>query len=75
MEEIIVSRVGGLRQMEAPAGYYLTQSDASAEERIFVRKRIMVSDGDGESWRLADQAEKEAWEAALQEMEWERING
>lgn len=74
MEEIIVSRVGGLRQMEAPEGYYLTQADETEENRVYVRKRIILSEEDASAWRLADEAENEAWEATQQELEWMRMN-
>lgn len=62
MEEIIISQVGELRQMEAPKGYYLTQADETEENRIYVGKRIMLSEEDVTLWRLADEAERIAWQ-------------
>lgn len=74
MEEIIILQVGDLRQMEAPEGYWLTQADELEENRVYVRKRIILSEEDVLAWRLSDGAEKEAWEAAQIELEWKRMN-
>lgn len=74
MEEIIFSQAGALRQMEAPEGYWLTQNDDVGENRVYVRKRIILSEEDVLAWRLADGEEKEAWEAAQRELEWKRMN-
>ena len=71
---MIISEIGELRQMEAPEEYYLTQSDESVENRVYVRKRIILSAEDASAWRPAGEAEKEAWEAAQQELEWKRMN-
>ena len=62
MEEIIISQVGELRQMEAPEGYWLTQNDDVGENRVYVRKRIVLSDEDASAWRLAGGEEQSAWQ-------------
>ena len=67
MEEIIISQVGELRQMEAPEGYWLTQNDDVGENRVYVRKRIILSEKDALAWRLAGGEDKEAWESQMAE--------
>ena len=53
---MIISEIGELRQMEAPEEYYLTQSDESVENRVYVRKRIILSAADASAWRPAGEA-------------------
>lgn len=59
MEEISIVQVEGkFMQMNAPEGFYITQNqNVDTLERLYVRRRILLTSESVTDWRVADENE------------------
>lgn len=58
-----------MEKITAKEGMWLTQSgDIRDEERVFTDSVYLAVNDSRERWRDADQAEKDAWEARMDEI-------
>ncbi|WP_418981687.1 hypothetical protein [Alistipes sp.] len=61
--DIVLEARGSMREMTAPAGYYLTQAAVGSEDRIFCTRRVLLPSEQAEEWRPATPREKADYEA------------
>ncbi|WP_295937254.1 hypothetical protein [uncultured Alistipes sp.] len=60
--KINITQRGPFEVMTAPEGYYITQVAEDAENRIYVRERMVLSGESAGDWRVADKKEKGTFE-------------